>query len=229
MPCSTVLRKKGYQGKASQFITPDVFAHAKQIFSHGFSAPTLQLLWAVRELSMHPDVRQKLRTELQHSEWCQRQEMQLLYQLPCLNAVVNELIRLHPPITTTARAIDHPVDLKTATGATIKLPMAAQVTVSLDLLHHDTQILGEDAAEFRPERWDSLHANTLESECKYFPFLMGPRRCPCSGYVLQMVKVFLAVLLLEVDLEVTNATTVEKKLGPVSMPSIPLAFAVSDA
>ncbi|KAL4798517.1 cytochrome P450 [Aspergillus venezuelensis] len=216
-------------GTALQPITADVFAHAKQIFSHGCSAPTLQLLWALRELSLRPDVRQRLRTELRQSAWIEKQDIQLLYQLPYLDAVVNEIFRLYPPIPTTARIIDNPVHLKAASEASISLPTEAQVTFSLDMLHHDPQIWGEDANKFRPERWDSLHMNTLESECKFVTFLVGPRRCPCSGYVLQMVKVFLAVCVLEVDLEVTNAMAVEKRLGPVSVPTVPLGFAVQDA
>ncbi|KAL4926340.1 cytochrome P450 [Aspergillus undulatus] len=214
-------------GTASQPITPDVLSHASQIFSHGFAAPTLLLLWALRELSLRPDVREKLRAELERSEWRQQQELQLLSRLPYLNGVVNELLRLYPPIPTTARAIDQPVHMETLSGANIVLPVQARVTVSLDMLHHDPHTWGDDATDFRPERWESLHANTMESECKYFPFLMGPRRCPCSGYVLQMVKVFLAILVLELDLKVTNATTAEKKLGPVSEPTVPLAFAVT--
>ncbi|KAL4963415.1 cytochrome P450 [Aspergillus stella-maris] len=216
-------------GTASQPTTADVFAHAKQIFSHGFSAPTLQLLWALRELSLRPDVRHKLRTELRQSEWVDEKDLQLLYHLPYLNAVVNEVLRLYPPIPTTARIVDKPVHLKAASEASITLPAEAQVTFSLDMLHHDPQIWGEDASEFRPERWDNLHANTLKSECKFVTFLTGPRQCPCSGYVLHMVKVFLAVCVLEVDLEVTNAAAVEKRLGPVSVPTVPLAFAVRDA
>lgn len=43
---------------------------------------------------------------------------------------------------------------------------------------------------------------------------------------MQQVKVFLAVLILEVDMEVTNASVVEKRLGPVSQPTEPLRFTV---
>lgn len=213
-------------GSAAQPITPDVLAHARQIFSHGFPAPTLLLVWALRELSLYPEVRQKLRTELQESDWNHRRELQLLSQLPYLNAVVNELLRLHPPIPTTARAIDRPVNIQTQ-SASFAIPVEARVAVSLAMLHQDPLVWGEDASQFRPERWDGLLPNTMETECKYLPFLTGPRRCPCTGFILQQVKVFLAVLLTEVDLEVTNAATVEKKLGPVSEPTEPLTFIVS--
>ncbi|KAJ6080545.1 Cytochrome P450 [Penicillium canescens] len=214
-------------GSAEQPITPDVLAHARQIFSHGFPAPTLLLLWALRELTLYPEVKQKLRTELQESDWHHRQELQLLSKLPYLNAVVNELLRLHPPIPTTARAIDRPLNMQTQSGASLVIPVQARVAVSLAMLHQDPHVWGEDASRFRPERWDGLLPNTMEGECKYLPFLTGHRRCPCTRFVLQQVKVFLAVLLTEVELEVTNASTVEKKLGPVSEPTEPLTFTIS--
>jgi hypothetical protein len=214
-------------GSAAQPITPDVLAHARQIFSQGFPAPTLLLLWALRELSLYPEVKQKLRAELQESDWYQQKELQRLSRLPYLDNVINELLRLHSPIPTTARAIDRPLSMQTQSGASIVIPVEARVAVSIAMLHQDPQIWGQDASRFRPDRWDGLHPNTTESQCKYLPFLTGHRRCPCTGFVLQQIKVFLAVLLTEVDLEVINASAVEKKLGPVSEPTEPMAFRVT--
>ena len=207
-------------------ITPDVLGHARQTFSHGFPAPTHLLAWALRELSLYPTVKQKLRTELQESDWYNRRELQLLSQLPYLNAVVSELLRLHPTIPTTARSVDQPIYMHTQSGANLIIPEQARVAVSLAMLHQDPQIWGRDASQFRPERWEGLLSNTMENECKYLSFLTGSRRCPCTGFVLQQVKVFLAVLMLEVDLEVTNASVVEKKIGPVSDPTDSLRFTV---
>ncbi|PYH86737.1 hypothetical protein BO82DRAFT_412509 [Aspergillus uvarum CBS 121591] len=118
------------------------------------------------------------------------------------------------------------VGLKTRSGTGVVLPVDARVAVSLDMLHREPQVWGADAAEFRPERWEGLRGNALEGQCNYLPFLTEPRRCPCSGYVMQQAKVFLAVLVLEADLEVTNAATVRKRLGPVSEPTVSLVFSV---
>ncbi|KAL4876977.1 cytochrome P450 [Aspergillus karnatakaensis] len=211
-------------GTAADPITHNVLAHAKQIFSHGFPAPTLLLLWALRELTLQPKVKEKLRAELIASSWYGDSNLQTLSQLPYLDAVVNEVLRLYPPIPTTARAIDESIDMETESGFHFVIPITARVAVSLDMLHHDPQIWGEDAAHLRPERWEGLLVNTVESECKYLPFLTGPRRCPCTGFVIQQVKVFLAVLLRETDLEVTNAAAVEKRLGPVAEPTVPVSF-----
>ncbi|PYI14850.1 cytochrome P450, partial [Aspergillus violaceofuscus CBS 115571] len=131
----------------------------------------------------------KLRAELRHGPWRHRPTPQLLSQLPYLDTVVNEVLRLYPPIPTTARAIDCAVGLKTRSGTGVVLPVDARVAVSLDMLHRDPQVWGADVEVFRPERWEGLRGHVLEGECKYLPFLTGPRRCPCSGYVMQQAKV----------------------------------------
>ena len=46
-------------------------------------------------------------------------------------------------------------------------------------LHQDADIWGPDAAEFRPERWE-----TLRPVWTYIPFLGGPRTCPAQQMVL---------------------------------------------
>ena len=45
---------------------------------------------------MQSNVRQRLRTELRQSAWIRKQDLQLLNQLPYLNAIVNEILRLCP-------------------------------------------------------------------------------------------------------------------------------------
>ena len=86
---------------------------------------------------MYPTVKQKLRTELQESDWYNRRELQLLSQLPYLNAVVSELLRLHPTIPTTARSVDQPIYMHTQSGASLIIPEQARVAVSLAMLHQD--------------------------------------------------------------------------------------------
>ena len=48
-----------------------------------------------------------------------------------------------------------------------------QISVNFDAMHHDKEIWGEDAEEFRPERWEGLKPGW-----SYIPFSGGPRICP---------------------------------------------------
>ena len=50
-------------------------------------------------------------------------------------------------------------------------------------LHRDPDIWGEDAEEFRPERWENLRPGWA-----YVPFSGGPRICPAQQMVLLEVS-----------------------------------------
>ena len=53
------------------------------------------------------------------------------------------------------------------------------VMASMWGLHQDKDIWDEDAAEFKPERWDKL-----KPVWTFVPFLGGPRTCPAQQMVL---------------------------------------------
>ena len=100
--------------------------------------------------------------------------------LPYTAAVFNEALRLYPPV---------PVELKECTAATTFpdgtwLPKGAIVIWSPWAMGRSRTIWGEDADEFRPERWLVDHAGenasqTLRSMSPFeFPvFNGGPRSC----------------------------------------------------
>lgn len=54
-------------------------------------------------------------------------------------------------------------------------------------LHQDRDIWGEDAAEFKPERWGDM-----EPVLTFVPFLGGPRTCPAQQMVLAQEAYVLA-------------------------------------
>lgn len=48
-----------------------------------------------------------------------------------------------------------------------------RVILSIFSSHRNPAVFGQDAGEFRPERWDDLKKDTPG----YFPFSLGPRAC----------------------------------------------------
>lgn len=53
-------------------------------------------------------------------------------------------------------------------------------------LHKDKDIWGEDALEFRPERWEGL-----DPKVKYQPFFAGPRKCPAQQMLIAQYRYLL--------------------------------------
>lgn len=102
-----------------------------------------------------------------------------------LRYVINEALRLCPPVPINMRQANKDTTLPTGGGPNKDQPIFISknqiVTYSVLLMHHNTNIWGPDASIFRPERWG-------EPDCpkgwEYLPFNGGPRICLGQQYAL---------------------------------------------
>lgn len=62
--------------------------------------------------------------------------------------------------------------------APIYVRRGTTVSMNTHVLHRDKDLWGEDADEFRPERWE-----TARPGWSYLPFSGGPRICPAQQMV----------------------------------------------
>ncbi|KAK5658481.1 hypothetical protein OQA88_1870 [Cercophora sp. LCS_1] len=93
-----------------------------------------------------------------------------------------EALRLYPSNKSIYRA--SPL----GTGVAI----TATVNADVEGCHRHAQIWGADALEFRPERFDTL--KSLQEEA-YFPYSLGPHRCPAiNGFGNRMITMLLVAL-----------------------------------
>jgi cytochrome P450 len=77
-----------------------------------------------------------------------------LRNMPYLQAVVREALRIHPPITDVVpKKVPKGGDTVTVGGKQYFLPGGTNVSYSAWGVHHDKAMFGEDADVFRPERW----------------------------------------------------------------------------
>ncbi|KAF4587132.1 Cytochrome P450 [Ophiocordyceps camponoti-floridani] len=227
--CQASLLRQSSADKSKAAMTHEVLTQARQVFSLGHEASALILIWAVYELSLHPDVVRRLRRELiDHNCTLDHIDFDRLRALPYLEAVVAELLRLHPPISTTARMATKPIVVETSTNKLAVLPQGSQIFSSVHLLHRDRQIWGDSAASFDPDRWQHRLPNSAQNRCEYLPFLTGSRSCPSSGFVILQLKTMLAAMLLRVDVQVPDAEKVEKCFGGVIRPAKPIAYKVRE-
>ncbi|KAJ1300380.1 hypothetical protein OPQ81_005199 [Rhizoctonia solani] len=92
--------------------------------------------------------------------------------LPYLNACVKEALRLHSTVGTGLPRVVPPGKTITVAGQTFKEGSVISVP---SYTTNRLSVWGEDAAEFRPERWLEDNAGSFN---KYFvPFSVGPRAC----------------------------------------------------
>ncbi|KAF5639064.1 cytochrome P450 monooxygenase 52A13 [Fusarium sp. NRRL 52700] len=110
-------------------------------------------------LARRPDIWTKIRDEVKHldtKEPTYEQLRHLTYAKYC----INESFRLHPPVPSNGRMAYRDTVLPRGGGSngdqTIHVPKGSMVNYTVYAMHRRRDLYGQDADEFRPERWESL-------------------------------------------------------------------------
>ncbi|KAF2661086.1 cytochrome P450 monooxygenase [Lophiostoma macrostomum CBS 122681] len=141
-------------------------------------------------LARRPDIYQTLRQEVLG---CGDAELsfELLKSMKYLQGILYEGHRTLPTTAQSYRMALNDTQLPVGGGKDGNSPIYIRkgdtVMASMWGLHQDQEIWGEDAAEFRPERWEGLKAIWT-----FVPFLGGPRTCPAQQMVLTQEAYVLA-------------------------------------
>lgn len=143
----------------------------------GSDTSSLALTWTLHLLAEHPDIQTQLRNELlalrpPPTATLTADEIHSLYDAvadqPLLHNVMQESLRLIPPIHSSLRVCtrDDVVPTKypvhDGDGRVIEgkndffLPKGTMVHVPIEAFNLDKEVWGDDAWEFKPQRWDDL-------------------------------------------------------------------------
>jgi len=101
-----------------------------------------------------------------------------LKKLKYLRAVLDETLRLFPPLPFMYRQSKKPSVIPTDHGS-VYVPAEVQILWSIIGIHRRKDLWGEDAEEFRPERFlDPARIKSLAADpYQFVPFGQGPRIC----------------------------------------------------
>ncbi|KAF8352245.1 cytochrome P450 [Amanita rubescens] len=175
----------------------DVVAQVPTFLVAGHETTSVATTWALFALTKRPDVQERLRVELLNVS-TENPTMDQLNALPYLDAVVRETMRLHPPVPSTLRVanqddvipLEKPVtDEKGNIHEYIRVKKGQTIFIPILTVHRAVNIWGEDAAEFKPERWESIPqaAHSIPGVWgNLLTFLGGPRAC--IGYKFSVVE-----------------------------------------
>ncbi|KAF9194121.1 hypothetical protein BGZ51_001100 [Haplosporangium sp. Z 767] len=186
----------------------------------GHETTSVTVTWMLHIFSIYPDVQKRVRNELLSALGRPSDDKMLSYDelnaLPYLNACVKELLRFIPPVPTTTR-----VASQDDTILGYDIPKGTQIFLSPAVLHKLKSVFGEDADEFKPERW--MDPATVPEEIKaktkfvtpdmswaYSPFLSGPRNCIGSKFALIETKILVYYLLANLEYHPAPGFTFKK-------------------
>ncbi|KAK3203436.1 hypothetical protein GRF29_112g1284534 [Pseudopithomyces chartarum] len=134
------------------------------------------------QLAHRPEIWARLREEIAPLEG-RMPTYEELRNLKYLKWCLNESLRLHPVVPSNSRFAIKDTFLPLGGGPDGKSPLfvpkGTVVGYSPYAMHRREDFYGPDAAEFKPERWE-----TLRPSWEYLPFNGGPRICLGQQYAL---------------------------------------------
>ncbi|KAH7907754.1 cytochrome P450 [Hygrophoropsis aurantiaca] len=162
-------------------------------------------------LAQHPEAQERLREEVTQA----RAEKGVLdyddlVNLPYLDAVCRETLRVYPPITATVRTARKDAVLPFSNPITgvngkelhdVVVPKGTTVVISILNANRNREIWGEDALEWKPERWLSPLPKTVTEAgipgvySHLMTFIGGGRSCIGFKFSQLEMKIVLASLI----------------------------------
>ena len=172
----------------------------------GHESTAVSLACALDALARHPGVVERLRAELSDEDAVGRIDRG---DTPLLDAVCNEVLRLYPAALEAVRTVaDEPLAV-----AGYEVPPGVSVFVSIAAIHRDPTLYPRPT-EFRPERF--LERKFARHE--FMPFGFGNRHCLGAALASYELKLVLATVLGEVDLEAAARPPAMKRYNLATAP-----------
>ncbi|XP_036229710.2 probable cytochrome P450 313a4 isoform X1 [Bactrocera oleae] len=167
----------------------DLIGETNTIVSAAFETSANALLSALLMLAMHPAVQERLFEEIINlfPDKHFYVECENITNLPYLDMVVNETLRLMPSIPMIGRQVVQDTTLSSG----LVIPKGIEILISIFDLHRRTDIWGANADKFNPENF--MRENLQEKHSyAYIPFSKGVRDCIGWKYALMSIKILLA-------------------------------------
>jgi cytochrome P450 len=189
------------------FSDEDMVNQLMTFLAAGHETTASALAWATYLLCKHPDVQRRLREEIRTnlpavSHGTESISAQDIDRLPFLNAVLNETMRVFPPVPLTLR--------ETAADTTIQghfVPKGTTVIICPWAINTSRRLWADDAREFNPDRWMGQgRANTGGAQSNYAvtTFLHGPRSCIGKDFAKAEFACLVAALVGQFEMELED-------------------------
>ncbi|KAA1468825.1 cytochrome P450 [Dentipellis sp. KUC8613] len=184
----------------------DVLSQVPTFLVAGHETTSTGTTWALYALACFSRVQTKLRDEvLSHPS--DNPTMDEVNSLPYLDAVVRESLRLYPPVPATSRVaaeddvipLEEPVTGRDGvTRKEFRISKGDWLTIPIRHINKSTKLWGDDALEFKPERWTNVPeaAHAIPSVfSNLFTFIAGPHACIGYRFAVIEMKVLLFTLI----------------------------------
>lgn len=166
----------------------------------GHETTATSLTWTLCMLSQHPDVAAKVQDELTRVLADRRPTMADIENLPYLGQVINETMRLLPPLYVISRqsvAVDQLGDYE--------LPAGVRALIHVLGIHRNPQYWSNPDT-FDPDRFERIRMEQ-QHRFAFMPFLDGPRKCIGGPLAMTELQLILPMILQQFDLRPVSAVS----------------------
>ena len=176
------------------------------------------LTWFFGLLLKHPYVEAKIHQEIntnlpkstssQERPWSDIDRKAYLNKLVYLHGALCEAMRLYPPV---------PFQRKSPIKSDVlpsghKVDANSIIIIPIYVLGRMRSVWGDDALEFKPERWISETGGLRhEPSFKFLAFNCGPRTCPGKHLALTAMKAIIVEILQNYDVKLIEGQKIEPK------------------
>lgn len=192
----------------TQVTADELVGQAFTIFFAGHDTTAKGLVWTLFLLAQHPGVAAELYEELERELGGEPPSLVQVMELPVLDRVVKESLRILSPAVMFNREVVKPIEI-----AGHCLPIGSEVFYSPYVVHHDPLVYKEPK-RFDPNRWLEISPSKYE----YLPFGVGPRTCLGGNFASFQLRLVLAMICQRYRLEVVENTRIDLKTTVVIGP-----------
>ncbi|KAK9026283.1 hypothetical protein V6N11_039125 [Hibiscus sabdariffa] len=186
---------KNQDGEEETLIEDEIIGEFMTFHFTGKETAANALSWVLLLLALNPEWQDKAREEvIRVLGSTEVPAADNLKDLKIVNMIIDETLRLYPPIVMLMRKAYRDVKL-----GNIDIPAGTELYLSLAAVHHDTGIWGNDAHKFNPWRFKEPRKHLAS----FIPFGLGPRYCVGQTLATVEMKITVAMIIRQYYLAVS--------------------------
>ena len=201
------------EGSSDSLCNDEIVDNMIGLLVAAYETTASTMMMMVCALASYPEWQERLRAELAETGASEHVRFETLGELTLTDSVMNETLRLHPPLPFMPRRALRAFEFE---GHLI--PENAAIIISPRFIHRMPSIYPNPDA-FEPERFASPRAEDKVHSCAWIPFGKGPHTCMGMHFARMEVKSFFAHLLARFRIAVSEERELKMSYVPVHGPA----------